>query len=69
MLFNRTGDYFGILNISGEISCYIEKIWQICLDKLDLHVVSVIYHWMIYDSEALTFLENSKTTKFCSLDD
>ena len=47
MLFNRTGDYFGAFNISGEISCYIEKILQICLDKLDLHVVSVIYHWMI----------------------
>ena len=25
MLFNRTGDYFGTFNISGEISCYIEK--------------------------------------------
>ena len=47
MLFNRTGDYFGTFNISGEISCYIEKILQICLDKLDLDVVSVIYHWMI----------------------
>ena len=47
MLFNRTGDYFDTFNISGEISCYIEKILQICLDKLDLHVVSVIYHWMI----------------------
>ena len=69
MLFNRTGDYFGTFNIFGEISCYIEKILQICLDKLDLHVVSVIYHWMIWDSEALIFLENSKTTKFCSLDD
>ena len=47
MLFNRIGDYFGTFNISGEISCYIEKILQISLDKLDLHVVSVIYHWMI----------------------
>ena len=47
MLFNRTDDYFGTFNISGEISCYIEKIFQICLDRLDLDVVSVIYHWMI----------------------
>ena len=23
MLFNRTGDYFGTFNISGEIFCYI----------------------------------------------
>ena len=44
ILFNRTGDYFGTFNISGEISCYIEKILQICLDKLNLHVVSLIYH-------------------------
>ena len=47
MLFNSTGDYFGTFNISGEISCYIEKILQICLNKLDLHVVSVIYNQMI----------------------
>ena len=47
MLFNRIGDYFGTFNISGEISCYIEKILEICLDKLDLDVVSVIYQWMI----------------------
>ena len=47
MLFNRTGAYFGTFNISGEISCYIERILQICLNKLDLHVVSVIYYWMI----------------------
>ena len=43
MLFNRTGDYFGTFNISGEMSGYIENILQIYLDKLDLHVVSVIY--------------------------
>ena len=42
MVFNRTGDYFGTFNISGEISCYIEKILQICLDKLDLYVVSYL---------------------------
>ena len=47
MLFNRTDDYFGTFDISGEKSCYIEKILQICLDKLDLHVVSVIYHLII----------------------
>ena len=44
MFFNMTDDYFGKFNIYGEMSCYIEKILQICLDKLDLHVVSVIYH-------------------------
>ena len=69
MFFNRTYDYFGKFNIYGEMSCYIEKILQICLNKLDLYVVSVIYHQMIKDWEALIFLENSKTTKFCSLDD
>ena len=47
MVFNRTDDYFGKFNIYGEMSCYIEKILQIWLDKLDLHVVSVIYHQMI----------------------
>ena len=50
MLFNRTGDYFHKFNICGGMSCYIEKVLQICLDKLDLHVMnvmSVIYHQMI----------------------
>ena len=41
MIFNRPDDYFGKFNIYGEMSCYIEKILQICLDKSDLHVVSV----------------------------
>ena len=43
MLFNRTDDYFGKFNIYREMFCYIEKILEICLNKLDLHVVSVIY--------------------------
>ena len=47
MFSNRTDDYFGKFNIYGEMSCHIEKILQICLDKLDLHVMSVIYHQMI----------------------
>ena len=47
MFLNRTDDYFGKFNIYGEMSYYIENILQICLDKLDLHVVSVIYHQMI----------------------
>ena len=46
-VFNRTDDYFGKFNIYGEMSCYTENILQIYLDKLDLHVVSVIYHQMI----------------------
>ena len=49
------------------MSCYIKNILKICLDKLDLHVVSVIYHQMIKDWEALIFPENSKTTKFFHL--
>ena len=69
MFFNRTDDYFGKFDIYGEMFCYIENSLQICLDRLDLHEVSLTYHWMIWDSEALNFLENSKTTKFCSLDD
>ena len=47
MLLNRTDDYFGKFNIYGEMSSYIVKILEICLNKLDLHVVSVIYHQMI----------------------
>ena len=47
MFLNRIDDYFGKFNIYGEMSCYIENILQICLNKLDLHVVSVIYHQMI----------------------
>ena len=69
MFFNRTDDYFGKFNIYGEMSCYIENILQIYLNRLDLHVVSLTYHQMIWDWEALIFLENSKTAKFCSLND
>ena len=47
MVFNRIDNYFGKFNIYGEMSCYIKNILKICLDKLDLHVVSVIYHQMI----------------------
>ena len=47
MFFNSTVDYFGKFNIYREMSCYIEKILQICLNKFDLHVESVIYHQMI----------------------
>ena len=43
MPFNRTDDYFAKFNIYEEMSCYIEKILQICLDRLDLHVVSIIH--------------------------
>ena len=43
MLIIRTDDYFGKFNIYREMSCYIEKILQICLNRLDLRVVSVIY--------------------------
>ena len=47
MFFNRTDDYFGKFNINAVMSYYIEKILQICLDRFDLHVVSIIYHQMI----------------------
>ena len=46
MFFNRTNDYFSKLNIYGEMSCYMEKILQIGLNRLDLHVVGVIHYQM-----------------------